>query len=174
MTTKDLRDVSEILDATYGDDDRPEPKPVYHLPKDIDVEKLPPAFRRVRSAYGFLSAWKKLRLAVWSKSVPYPKLPAFAARWGERLFDTHERYAYDALLDGDIMFFDAWSKRMLIIDAAAEAAGLSFAERGTILYAHGVLKGYMDAAAKRFVDLGGSLKPATAARPPSGSRRAAP
>lgn len=153
--------VEEILDETWGADDRAAPKPAYHMPKKIDADKLPSAHKRAKSAFGFLSAWRNLRAAVWTaRGIPYSKLPEFTVRWGKTLYETHERSAYKALCDGDVMFFEAWSVRMLVIDTAAETAGLTLKERGTILYAHGVLKGYADAAVQQLKTLGGKWPPA--------------
>jgi hypothetical protein len=152
--------VDQILDQTWDTDDRKPPSPIFHMPKEIDADKLPSAFKRSKSAYGFLAAWRKLRDAVWvARGIPYRRLPEFAVRWGKLLYETHERYAYDALCAGDVPFFEAWALRLLLIDQAAEAAGLTIAERGTILYAHGVLKGYADAAAKQLKTLGGKWPP---------------
>jgi hypothetical protein len=149
-----------ILDETWDTDDAQRPaRAPFHMPKKM-TDKLPSAFKRTRSAYGFLSAWRRLREAVWvARGVPYNRLPDFAGRWGKRLYETHERAAYDALCDGDVMFFEAWSARLLFIDQAAEAAGLTIADRGTLLYAHGVLKGYADAAARQLKTLGGKWPP---------------
>lgn len=155
------RTVEQILDETYETDDRPPRKPAYHLPKKIDHDKLPLSLKRARSAYGFLASWKKLRDAVWTaRGIPYNKLPEFAHRWGKRLYETHEREAYEAVVVGDVMFFEAWSARLLMIDHAAEEAGLTIPERGTILFAYGVLKGYGDASAKQLKKLGGKWPPA--------------
>lgn len=149
--------------ATDGWEDDDAPKrdgPVYHMPKQVDSTSLPRAFARSKSAYGFLAAWRKLRDAVWTScTVPYKKLPAFAARWGERLYETHERVAYDALLAGDVIFFVGWSDRLLLMDQAAVVAGLTVGERGTLLYAVGVIQGYGDAAATQLKTLGGKWPP---------------
>jgi hypothetical protein len=152
----EARHTRQILDETWDTDDRRRATgQPFHMPKKL-TDKMPSAFRRTRSAYGFLAAWRRLRGAVWTaRGIPYGRLPAFAERWGKRLYETHERAAYDALCDGDVMFFEAWSTRLLVIDQAAEAAGLTIADRGTLLYAHGVLKGYADAAAKQLKALGG-------------------
>jgi hypothetical protein len=154
-------DVARVLDETWDIDDKRVMKTPYHMPKKIDADKLPSAHKRAKSAYGFLGAWRKLRDAVWTaRGIPYAKLPEFAVRWGKLLWDTHERSAYDALCAGDVPFFEAWAVRMLVIDQAAEEAGLTIADRGTILFAHGVLKGYADAAAKQLKTLGGKWPPA--------------
>jgi hypothetical protein len=148
------------LDEVWDVDDRPKRQQPYHMPKQIDADELPKSFQRTKSALGFLGAWKRLREAVWvARAIPYKRLPEFAAKWGKRLYETHERVAYDALLDGDVMFFDAWATRLLMMDRAAEEANLTIAERGTLLYAHGVLRGYADAAAKRLKALGGKWPP---------------
>lgn len=150
----------EVLDETWGADDRDPPKPAFHMPKKIDADKLPSAFKRAKSAYGFLAAWRRLRDAVWvARGIPYRRLPEFAVRYGKLLYDTHERYAYNAVLIGDVPFFEAWTARMMMIDKAAEAAGLTISERGTILHAYGVLQGYSDAAAGQLKRLGGSWPP---------------
>ncbi len=152
--------VEQILDETHDTDDRPPPKAVWHLPKKIDADALPSALKRAKSAKGFLSAWLKLRTAVWTaRGIPYSRLPDFAVKWGKLLYETHERQAYAAIVAGDVMFFEAWSARLLMIDHAAEEAGLSIADRGTILHAYGVLKGYGDAAAKQLRTLGGTWPP---------------
>lgn len=148
--------VSKVLDETWDTDDKQRASPIFHMPKKIDADKLPPAFRRAKSAYGFLSSWRKLRNAVWvDRGVPYNRLPEFAGRWGKRLYETHERAAYDALCDGDVAFFEAWAARLTVIDKAAATSGLSLRERGTLLYAHGVVKGYAEAASKQLKKLGG-------------------
>lgn len=166
--------VKEALDQTWDRDDREPPKEVFHLPKTIEVSSLPQQFARVKSAYGFLSAWRRLRNAIWvAMAVPYPKLPEFAARWGKRLYETHERYAYDALCDGDIFFFEAWAGRLALIDEAAQAAGLTLAERGTVLYAYSILKGYADAAQERLTALGGTIRRTRTRRTRRGARRRA-
>lgn len=158
MQDEQQKRVVEILDETWDTDDRKPPAQLYHLPKQIDAEKT--VFKRAKSARGFLAAWKRLREAVWvARGVPYKKLPDFAARWGKRLYETHERVAYDALCDGDVFFFDAWSGRLVLMDRAAEDAGLNVVERGTILFAIGVLQGYAEAAAKRLKVLGGKWPP---------------
>jgi hypothetical protein len=149
--------VSEsVVDEWEADDAPKRESAIYHLPKQIDPARLPSALRRSKSAHGFLAAWKKLRDAVWTScTIPYKKLPPFAAKWGERLYKTHERVAYDALLAGDVVFFVGWSDRLLLIDQAAVASGLSMGERGTLLYAVGVIQGYGDAAATQLKTLGG-------------------
>lgn len=152
--------VDQILDETWDVDDKRVMKTPYHMPKKM-TDKVPSSLKRAKSAYGFLAAWRKLRDAVWvARGIPYGKLPEFTVRWGKLLYDTHERSAYNALCAGDVPFFEAWAVRMLVIDQSAEAAGLTIAERGTILYAHGVLKGYADAAAKQLKTLGGKWPPA--------------
>lgn len=144
-----------ILDETWDVDDRRQLRQPFHMPKRL-TDKLPSALKRAKSAYGFLGAWRRLREAVWvARGVPYSRLPAFAERWGKRLYETHERAAYDALCAGDVMFFEGWAQRLLFIDQAAEAAGLTIADRGTLLFAHGVLRGYADAAARQLKTLGG-------------------
>jgi hypothetical protein len=155
------REVRKILDETWDADDREKrTSQIFHMPKKIDADKLPSSLRRAKTAYGFLGAWKKLREAVWvAGGIPFKRLPEFAVRWGKRLYETHERTAYDALCDGDVVFFEAWATRLLVMDRAAEEAGLTIAERGTILYALGVLRGYSDAAAKRLKVLGGKWPP---------------
>lgn len=152
--------VEEVLDETWGEDDSAKPKPVFHMPKKIDADKLPSALKRAKSAHGFLSAWRKLRNAVWvARGIPYPKLPEFAVLWGKLLYNTHERQAYAAIVAGDVMFFEGWAGRLSMIDLAASEAGLSVADRGTILYAYAVLKGYSDTAAERLKALGGKWPP---------------
>lgn len=149
--------VDEALDVAWDADDVPKrTAQVFHMPKKLDVDQLPSRFRRTKSAYAFLGGWRKLRKAVWeARAIPYKKLPEFAYVWGRRLYDTHERAAYDALCDGDVVFFEAWATRMIMIDQAAEKAGLTIKERGTLLYAVGVLRGYVDAANVRLKALGG-------------------
>lgn len=162
--------VDQILDETWDTDDRKPARPIFHMPQKLTA-KMPSAFRRAKSAYGFLSAWRKLREAVWvARGIPYRRLPDFAVKWGKLLWDTHERHAYDALCAGDVPFFEAWSTRMLVIDQAAEDAGLTIAERGTILYAHGVLKGYADAAASQLKTLGGQWPPRSTRKTPPRKR----
>lgn len=132
------------------------PAAVFHLPKQIDPARMPRAFARSKSAHGFMSAWKKLREAMWtSRTVPYAKLPAFAAKWGLRLFETSERAAYDALLAGDVPFFMGWADRLLLIDQHAVELNLTIGERGTLLHAAGVLQGYADASKAQLKTLGG-------------------
>jgi hypothetical protein len=153
--------VDQILDEQWDVDDRRVMGTPFHMPKKM-TDKLPSAHRRAKTAFGFLAAWRKLRDAVWTaRGIPYFRLPEFAVRYGKLLYDTHDRSAYNALLAGDVPFFEAWALRLLMIDQAAEEAGLTVAERGTILYAHGVLKGYADAAAKQLRTLGGKWPPAT-------------
>lgn len=159
-SAKEELEVRQILDETWDTDDRKRTSQVFHMPKKLDRDKLPSAFKRAKSAVGFLGAWRKLRDAVWvARSIPYNRLPAFAERWGKRLYETHERVAYDALCDGDPLFFEAWASRLMLIDHAAVEAGLSISDRGALLYAHGVLKGYADAAGRRLRDLGGKWPP---------------
>lgn len=154
--------VAKILDETWDvDDTKRATQTPFHMPKKLDADHLPPAFKRAKSAYGFLAAWRKLRDAIWvARGIPYNRLPEFAVRWGKLLYETHERAAYNALCAGDVPFFEGWAVRLLMIDRAAEAAGLTIADRGTILYAHGVLKGYADAAARQLKTLGGKWPPA--------------
>jgi hypothetical protein len=130
--------------------------PVFHMPKKLDVDDLPQKLKRAKSAHGLLSQWRKLRDAVWvNRGIPYRKLPEFAYLWGKRLYETSDRAAYDALCDGDVLFFEAWAQRMLMIDKAAEAAGLTIKDRGTILYVVGIMQGYAEAASARLQRLGG-------------------
>lgn len=149
--------MKEDLDEVWEEDDAPRrTAEIFHMPKKIDAEKLPSRFRRTKTAHAMLGGWRKLRKAMWeAKAVPYARLPEFAYVWGRRLYETHERVAYDALCDGDVVFFEAWATRILIVDRAAEEAGLSIRERGTLLYAVGVLRGYVDAANVRLKALGG-------------------
>jgi len=152
--------VDRILDDVWPTAPNERETRPFHMPKLIDTEKLPRSLRRAKSALGFLAAWKKLRDAVWvASTIPYKRLPEFAHRWGKALYDTHERRAYDAVLIGDVMFFEAWAARLLMIDHAAEARGLTIQERGTVLYALGVVQGYRDATAKRLKELGGAWPP---------------
>jgi len=119
-----------------------------------DLE-IPPTSRHqtlAGLATSFYHAQKDVTLA----GIDDKKLPFFVRRTLKRFFEVGKSEVKTAILDGDPWFFLGWRARLAQVDAAMISAGLSVADRWSLVRAQHMLTLLQEIAARRLVALGGT------------------